>query len=137
MRRDDRLWFYNQQVYRNNAPDKMKPTRVGAGNLISSKLKNGKHAPILDLDFAAHLVESTNPGHYHLYLDGIELTEDQMDDLVRSLQRVGVLQKGILNRWERDGATFVRPPWVKKPDGGVGSEEPPKIDKSEVSADGF
>ncbi len=123
MRRSDRRWFYNPQVNRNSAPDTMKPVAQGRGNLISSKLLNGKHSPILDLDFAAMLVESTNPGHYHLYLDGIELDDDQMDDLIESLVRVGILQEGILRRWNHDGAQFARPPWVKKPEGGVGSDE--------------
>lgn len=38
-------------------------------NLISSMTYDGKHMPIIDLDFPHHYVPSTHEGHGHLYLD--------------------------------------------------------------------
>lgn len=38
-------------------------------NLVSSRTRDGLHAPALDVDFSARLLPSKTPGHYHLFLD--------------------------------------------------------------------
>ena len=73
-----------------------------------------KHRPVLDIDFPARLLPSTTPGHFHLYLDGIELTDLQYGKLLNVLAEVGIIQQGVKNQFDRLRATFVRPPWVKK-----------------------
>ena len=40
-----------------------------APNLISSKTTDGRHMPIIDLDFPHSYVPSSQEGHGHLYLD--------------------------------------------------------------------
>jgi hypothetical protein len=63
-------------------------------NLISSRLTNGRHAPILDLDYAARLVPSRTKGHYHLYLDGIQLPWWKYRVVLRILAWAGIVEKG-------------------------------------------
>lgn len=99
----------------------MKPVDTGAGNLISSQLQSGGHSPILDLDFEAKLIPSSTPGRYHLYLDGVEMTDSEYQMLIECLVRVGVLEKGILRQYREKGGTFARPPWITKPKGDKGS----------------
>lgn len=87
---------------------------LSKANLISSKVKGTtRHKPIFDLDFEAALLPSSTEGHYHLYLDK-ELTNDQMERLVRVLHEIGILAQGNLNQWTRNKAQFLRVPWVRK-----------------------
>ena len=82
--------------------------------MASSLLDNGRHSPAIDIDFAARLEPSTTPGHFHLYLDGIEMDDTVYADLLRALHKAGVIQKGFLKRWEASGMTLLRLPHVKK-----------------------
>lgn len=70
----------------------------GHGNVISSIIDPEAndlhedvprlHAPILDLDeVGAVLVPSSTPGNFHLYLDGVALTDDQYGALLQALYR--------------------------------------------------
>lgn len=82
-------------------------------NLISSKLENGKHAPIIDLDGPHRLVPSTTPGHSHLYLD-VEMSWFRYVLLLAALRYAGVIERGFFLWSLRRGQTFARLPWVKK-----------------------
>src|SRR4051794_35126863 len=44
-----------------------------ANIVASSRLKNGHHSPVLDVDYMAALVPSSTPGHFHLYLNGVTM----------------------------------------------------------------
>lgn len=82
-------------------------------NLISSKLPNGKHAPVLDIDFRAFTIPSSTPGHNHLYLDK-ELTWPEYQLLLSTLKTVGIIEEGYYNMSMERGQTQVRPPWESK-----------------------
>ena len=95
-------------------------------DVVSSKLDNDvfpafvppggtgdRHRPVLDIDFPAHLVESSTPGHYHLFLDK-EMSWPEYAKLLLALQHAGVLQQGFVNASLQRGASHVRLPWVKK-----------------------
>jgi hypothetical protein len=83
-------------------------------NVIASMTPDGTHRPVIDLDVPARLYPSSTPSHSHLYID-VDLTHEQYEKLIGVLVEVGIVQKGIQMSLERRGATFVRPPWVKKP----------------------
>lgn len=82
-------------------------------NLIGSKLPNGNHAPVLDLDFPAHLVPSTTEGHFHLYLDK-EVSWRQYSSLLWALREAGLIEDGYYKASIAREQTLVRIPGVKK-----------------------
>lgn len=83
-------------------------------NVITSLLPNGNHAPCIDLDFPAHLVPSTTPGHFHLYLEQ-ELSWSDYEKLLKAMNEVGLIEDGYLKRAVEIKQTILRLPYVKKP----------------------
>jgi hypothetical protein len=83
-------------------------------NLVSSELTNGLHSPVLDIDYEAHLVPSSTPGHYHLYLDGLELGWDKYAKLIKTLAEIGIIQEGYAASTLQRGMSLVRVPGQKK-----------------------
>lgn len=113
----DRRWFKLEE-FENDSSDEPQPVArdragLGEGNLVSSLTEDGTHRPALDLDIPARLVPSTTEGHSHLYLD-VNLSQEEYQKLLDVMWEVGILQRGFVSQLERLGATFLRPPWVKK-----------------------
>jgi hypothetical protein len=76
-----------------------------------------RHAVLLDLDYPAHLIESSTPGHFHLYLDvpnGVP-HKDYME-LLDLLARCGVIERGYADVSIARGHSDLRLPWVHKSD---------------------
>lgn len=106
-------------------------------NVASSELRHGdwvakqpKHVVALDIDYPAHLVESSTPGHYHLYLEvpGGVAHDDYME-LLALLGRIGVIEKGYAEVSIKRGHSDLRLPWIHKAnqklhDTGVPTPEP-------------
>lgn len=65
-------------------------------DLVLSKTRSGKHAPVLDIDYPARLVPSRTPGHFHLYLD-MELEWDVYEELLLALAKAGIIQTAYAN----------------------------------------
>lgn len=82
-------------------------------NLISSELDNGMHAPAIDIDLPCHLVPSSTPGHFHLYIDK-ELTWTQYHQLLSVLTDIGIVEQGFYDQTVRFRRSFLRLPHVKK-----------------------
>ena len=108
----------NPLAFEESAKDR-RPVSVSEANLVSSRAveKDGKvyHYPLLDIDFQAELVPSTHEGHYHLYLNRLIPWEDYFE-LLTVLQKVGIIQPGVLKAAEISKETCVRLPWIKKPE---------------------
>lgn len=79
----------------------------------TTKTEATKHRPIIDVDHRIQAVESTTPGHYHLYIDK-EMTWSQFEALLEVFVEVGLVEPGYLRACKRDKASSVRLPWVKK-----------------------
>lgn len=79
-----------------------------------------KHAPALDLDVPARLIESSTPGHSHLYID-VECEWNDYMLLLRAMAKCGILEQSYVDACIRQGATFLRPPGVTK---GVNDNKP-------------
>jgi hypothetical protein len=90
------------------------PSEHGYATLVSSKLPNGNHMPVIDLDLGpSMLVPSSTPGHYHLYLN-VEMSFGQMLNMLQAMTDAGVVQPGF-NRFSREREqSFVRYPGVTK-----------------------
>ncbi len=84
-----------------------------AANLVSSACSDGSHAPVIDLDHRARLVQSTTPGHSHLYIDE-NVSWRQYRALLTGLYRCGLIDASVYWRSLDREATYVRPPWVQK-----------------------
>lgn len=84
-------------------------------NLVCSDIGDGMHLPCLDIDFAARLVPSSTPGHFHLYLDGMApLTWPQYDKLLAALTEAGIISEGYYNHSQDRQMTCLRRPGVTK-----------------------
>lgn len=79
--------------------------------LVSSHVKGqpGQHAPLIDLDFQAHLYPSRTPGHSHLWLDR-PISWRKYKRLLRALYRAGVIERGFYVMSVKRGASFLRVP---------------------------
>lgn len=62
-----------------------------------------------------HVVPSSTPGHFHVYVDQV-LEWWCYRDLLRQLVACGVVEEGYLRAALDRGATFVRKPGVRKPE---------------------
>lgn len=96
---------------------------ISDANIVISRSADNDdvHYPVIDLDLEASLVESSTPGHYHLYLD-TPMSAENYELLLKTLEQVGLIELGYLNSFLVRGHTGVRLPWVKKD----GTDEIPK-----------
>lgn len=83
-------------------------------NVVHSFCMPGWHHPVLDLDFPARLLPSSTPGHFHLYLDGIEISWEKYAKLLTTLAEVGIISEGYLDAALQRGYTSVRLQGVTK-----------------------
>lgn len=101
--------------YDENGGENRQPCELEQANLISSEVigRPGWHAPALDIDLPCTLVESTTPGHFHLYIDhAMDLTDYLA--LLEALAAAGIIEWGYFFAAMRRGATFLRKPGVLK-----------------------
>lgn len=74
-----------------------------------------KHVFMIDVDHPVHVVDSSTPGHHHIY---IEVPGGVSDSLywpaVRALADAGVIEKGYARVSEERGHTDLRLPWIHK-----------------------
>lgn len=73
------------------------------------------HIVALDIDYPAHLVESSMPGHFHLYLEvpgGVP--HEAYMELLRALGKAKVIQDGYARVSRERGHSDLRLPWVAK-----------------------
>lgn len=97
--------------------DEREPCTKGEANLISplSNLhQTGDYpCPVIDLDLPCRLIPSSTEGHFHLYIDRA-IPRDKYLAMLKAMADAGVVEKFYAEAAEMRGATFVRPPWVKK-----------------------
>lgn len=76
-------------------------------NLVSSFTRDGKHAPVLDIDVPIRVVPSKTPGHSHIYID-VELDLHQYMYLLEALSFAGILEPNFYAASRDAGMSFVR-----------------------------
>lgn len=72
-----------------------------------------QHKVLLDIDMPAVLVPSTNPEHFHLYIDHTMKWRDYLE-LLEALAKAGILQEGFVDAAKERGFTTLRTPWTRK-----------------------
>ena len=80
---------------------------------------NGKelevHKIAVDIDFPVHAVETSTPGHFHLYID-YNLDWKQYEKLLKVMAEVGLVEPGYVEASRRRRCTHLRVPWLQKPE---------------------
>lgn len=114
------LWYMNQEMLDSKDSEgdtvmEFYPADEEHANLTSSRLENGNHSPVLDIDFPARLEPSSTPGHFHLYLEGLEMPWATYEALLVALGDAGVIGEGYLRHSLNREQTMVRRPHIKKP----------------------
>lgn len=82
--------------------------------ITSEVVGSDLHAPVFDFDYPCELVESTTPGHYHLYLNGPPITKEAYMEVLSVMAKHGLVQTGYANAAKDRGFATLRLPWVKK-----------------------
>lgn len=85
----------------------------GANCVSSETILDDVHTIMLDVDHPVRVVDSTTPGHHHLYID-VALPWPKYLALLEALAEAGVVEPGYVAASKRRGATFLRLPWVAK-----------------------
>ncbi len=88
---------------------------IEAAHIILSDDGEGVHRPVLDIDFPVHVVPSSTPGHFHLYLDK-QMAAPAYMRLLDALAEAGIIEPGYAKVSNARGYTSVRLPWIKKPE---------------------
>ena len=94
-------------------PRRVEVKDVDQANLVSSLTVNNTHAPALDIDFPVHVVPSSTPGHYHLYLEK-ELSWVDYHKLLTTLYEVGIIEKEWFDMSMSFMQTYLRLPHIHK-----------------------
>jgi hypothetical protein len=107
---------YGSQSRRRANRDDLKPVEAELEDIVVSSLRNdGRHSPVLDIDYQARLLPSATPGHFHLYLDGISLPWWKYQVLLKVLAWAGVIERGYYRHSVGRQMTCVRAAHVPKP----------------------
>lgn len=71
------------------------------------------HEPVIDIDLPCMLIPSTQPGHFHLYINK-GMPFDTMVEMLEAMAKAGVVQYGFVEHTKRRGRAMVRYPGVTK-----------------------
>jgi len=112
-----RLFWHKEVLFSSETPvdDGKDPVLVEQpdANLVGSLTDEGKHMPLLDIDYDAQLLPSSTPGHFHLYLNkGVDW--DKYQKVLIAMGEAGLIQKGFMDWSLKRGQSFLRPPGVMK-----------------------
>lgn len=110
-----RRWGGPNGEYPTEPGEDREPVPMDKAHVASSLRHDGRHAVVLDIDHPAWLVESSTPGHFHLYIDvpgGIE--NEKYMPLLGALADVGIIEPGYASASQARGHSDVRLPWIKK-----------------------
>jgi hypothetical protein len=76
-----------------------------------------QHQIVVDIDHPVHVVESSTPGHYHLYVElpgGIP--QGLYFEWLQACAKIGLVEPGYVAASVNRGHTDLRLPWVSKAD---------------------
>lgn len=95
--------------------EKLVAAPLSESNLVCSRIAGlpDMHIPVLDLDMDAMLIESSTPGHHHLFIDR-PMTWESYVKLLDVLAEVGILEPGYVSVSKKRRMTQVRTPWTEK-----------------------
>lgn len=87
------------------------PSSSHRANLVSSALQGTDlHSPAIDCDTRVEVVPSRTPGHFHLYFPQIACAWDDYLNLLRAMERCGIVESAWVDHSETDRQTLLRVP---------------------------
>lgn len=91
-----------------------KPADHGNATAVTSKIKDSDlHAPVIDIDLPCMLVPSSQPGHFHLYINRV-MEWEKFVAILEALEDARVIGPGYLRYTKKRGYATVRYPGVTK-----------------------
>ena len=87
--------------------------KVYDGTFQWSDARRHMHIPVIDVDVPVEVVESTTPGHFHLYIDHPVEPEKYMA-LLTAMADCGIVEEGYARASYEKGFSAVRVPWQAK-----------------------
>jgi hypothetical protein len=92
------------------------PSELYEADIITSQMGDTNwHKILLDIDSPCYLVESSTPGHFHLYID-MAIEWESYKKVLLTLAKEGIIEAGYAQASFRRGFTSLRPPWRAKGD---------------------
>lgn len=82
-------------------------------DVVGSKLADGSHMPLFDIDYGATLVPSGTRGHYHLILER-PISRRKYARVLRAMWKAGLIERNSYLGMKVRGQTFLRVPWKPK-----------------------
>ncbi len=87
---------------------------LDAADIVSSQWAHtALHTVVLDIDVPAMLVESSTPGHHHLYVSTL-MSWEKYAAVLNALADAGIIEDGYRNSSLARGFSAVRLPWIGK-----------------------
>jgi len=91
------------------------PCGLPEANILTSEAQGrpGIHKFMIDIDLPLVAIPSSQPGHWHLYID-VDIEWERYVALLRALALAGVIEVGYARASIKRGYTSLRPPWLPK-----------------------
>lgn len=105
--------FFEDREYKDGGP-LTQPTEENPANLVSSLCDDGFHRPAIDIDIPCRYVESSTPGHGHLYFDELSLPWEKYCKLLDALVDAGIVEEAYYEVSLARGQTLLRKPGIQK-----------------------
>ena len=84
------------------------------GGLGFEEYEEPKHIVVIDVDHPAHLVDSSTPGHHHLYVEIPPVSFDAYRKWLEASAEIGLVSHGYVNACINRMHSDVRLPWIRK-----------------------
>jgi hypothetical protein len=94
--------------------------RLDHADIVTSAPRNeipgfqGKHLIMFDVDVPMQTIESSTPGHYHVYFPGSYVPKEKLFNLLDALAECGIVERGYAEASRAHGFAALRLPWVRK-----------------------
>lgn len=74
----------------------------------------GKHVVMFDVDVPMQVIESSTPGHYHVYFPNSYVPKEKLFSLLDAMAECGIVERGYAEASRARGFAALRLPWVRK-----------------------
>jgi hypothetical protein len=74
----------------------------------------GKHMIMVDVDVPMQIIESSTPGHYHVYFPQSYIPKEKLFNLLDAMAECGIVERGYAEASRARGFAALRLPWVHK-----------------------
>lgn len=100
------------------ASDVEEVTDFDTADIVSSERAESygpkRHIVMFDVDIPMEVIESSTPGHYHVYFPETHISKIALLDLLEELSSAGIVEPGYVGASRARGFAALRLPWVHK-----------------------